>query len=347
MTERGAGVEVVGAPEVPGLRFRLYAGPGDIPALAAVRNAAWLADGVDETLSEEALASDLSHAEPARWIPERDLVVVEIDGRVVGWSWRDIRVEPSGVRILCHRGQLLPEVRRRGIGTALLRHNEAALLARAEPAGDVRGPGPAWLDSFTMAGMTGAATLYAKEGYRPARYFFKMVRPTLDDPPEVALPASLEIRPVCTPGDVRRVLRAVDDAFRDHWGYLEATEEDDRHVLEDPRQDVGLWQVAWDGNEVAGFVLPLVDQADNAAFGRRCAWLDAIGVRVPWRRQGVARALIGASLRVLRDRGLDSAVLDVDSENETGALGLYERTGFAVTSRITVWRKEVVFTEGG
>ena len=66
MTEWGAGVEVVGAPEVPGLRFRLYAGPGDIPALAAVRNAAWLADGVDETLSEEALASDLSHAEPAR-----------------------------------------------------------------------------------------------------------------------------------------------------------------------------------------------------------------------------------------------------------------------------------------
>ena len=42
----------------------------------------------------------------------------------------------------------------------------------------------------------------------------------------------------------------------------------------------------------------------------------------------------------LRDRGLDSAILDVDSENETGALGLYERTGFAVTSRVTIWRKE-------
>jgi GNAT superfamily N-acetyltransferase len=149
-----AEVDVAGAPAIPCLRFRHNAGPVDIPALAAVRSAAFLADGMDEMTSAEALANELEHAQPERWVPERDLVVVDLDRRVIGWSWRDIRVEPSGTRILCHRGYVEPEVRRRGIGTALLRHPEAdrdegersgfTLTSRVtvwRKAVDLRGPG--------------------------------------------------------------------------------------------------------------------------------------------------------------------------------------------------------------
>lgn len=339
MTVSVTDVHVAGAPAIPGLRFRRYAGLADVPALVEVRNAAYLADGLDDVVAPETLASELAHAEPGRWVPEQDLVVVEIDGRVVGWSQRDIRVESaSGARILAHRGLLIPEVRRHGIGTALFRHNEAALVARAAAA---PAPGAVLLDTWTAAGMAGANALCEREGYRPVRYFFDMVRPTLDDLPEATLPDGLEIRAVTTTDEALRVLRATDEAFRDHWGHVPATAQDDRRYLEDPRQDIGLWQVAWDADQVAGVTLPLIDETDNARFGRWRGWLDAIAVRRPWRRRGVARALIVAGLRALRDRGLESAILGVDTENETGALGLYERTGFVVSARFTVWRKEV------
>jgi ribosomal protein S18 acetylase RimI-like enzyme len=48
----------------------------------------------------------------------------------------------------------------------------------------------------------------------------------------------------------------------------------------------------------------------------------------------MARALV-----LIRDRGMTTAVLDVDSANPTGALGLYESLGFEIERRSTAWRK--------
>jgi len=45
--------------------------------------------------------------------------------------------------------------------------------------------------------------------------------------------------------------------------------------------------------------------------------------------------LLGHSLHAYRDAGYDQAALNVDSENVTGALGIYERAGFQVESRWT------------
>ena len=52
-----------------------------------------------------------------------------------------------------------------------------------------------------------------------------------------------------------------------------------------------------------------------------------------YRGRGLASALLRHSLRRLPGRRLDEAALDVDSENPTGALGVYERAGFGVEWR--------------
>lgn len=67
--------------------------------------------------------------------------------------------------------------------------------------------------------------------------------------------------------------------------------------------------------------------------------LDSVFTRRGWRRRGLARALIGRSLRLLRESGMTSAVLGVDAENPSGALGLYESFGFEVQARFIGWRK--------
>ena len=62
-------------------------------------------------------------------------------------------------------------------------------------------------------------------------------------------------------------------------------------------------------------------------------------MRRPWRRRGVARALIVGALLALRERGLTSAVLGVDADNPTGALGPYEAVGFRRERVAIVHRK--------
>ena len=69
------------------------------------------------------------------------------------------------------------------------------------------------------------------------------------------------------------------------------------------------------------------------------AWLESVSVRRPWRRRGLARALIAASLVDLRRRGIEEALLGVDAENPNGALALYEGRGFEVKVRAMCYRK--------
>ena len=59
----------------------------------------------------------------------------------------------------------------------------------------------------------------------------------------------------------------------------------------------------------------------------------------PWRKRGVAKALIIQSLKVLRERGMAEAALGVDAENPTGALRLYENCGFRCVKRWGCFRK--------
>ena len=100
--------------------------------------------------------------------------------------------------------------------------------------------------------------------------------------------------------------------------------------------------VGWDGDEIAGGVISEINEAENAALGRRQGWLASVFVRRPWRRRGLARALVMRSLAVLRDRGLTSAGLGVDADNANEALRLYTECGFEVTMRSTAYRKPMV-----
>lgn len=332
-TARGAFAPAL--PPIPGLEVRPWLGTGDFGPMAEARNAAFLADGLDETTTGEILGNELS-SDPRLHL-EHDVSLVALDGACVGyavrWRWTE---EASGDAILSHRCYLAPPVRRRGVGRAILRASEASLAAEAlAPVGR----GTRRFESWADDGAVGARALLGAEGYEPARWFFLMLRPSLGAIPAAPLPPGIEVRPVRDRAGARPVMRADDEAFRDHWGYTPTLPEDIEGYLDDPRQDLALWQVAWDGDEVAGSVMPLIDGAENARFGRRRGWIDSVSVRRPWRRRGVARALLVRGLEALRDRGLDEAILGVDADNPQGALGLYESVGFRLHRRSAVYRK--------
>jgi len=74
-----------------------------------------------------------------------------------------------------------------------------------------------------------------------------------------------------------------------------------------------LWQVAWDGDQVVGQVLSLVQHGRAEVF--------EVSVRPAWRRRGLARALLSRALLTLRGRGIDVVRLGTVSEFRTRASG--------------------------
>jgi ribosomal protein S18 acetylase RimI-like enzyme len=116
-------------------------------------------------------------------------------------------------------------------------------------------------------------------------------------------------------------------------------EEDYLRWLNESTFDPSLWRLAWDGDQVAGMVLAFVNATENAEYNRRRGYTEDICVRRPWRRRGLARALIARSLRGLRARGMTEAALGVDTENISGALRLYESLGYRPVQRWALLRK--------
>jgi len=165
-----------------------------------------------------------------------------------------------------------------------------------------------------------------------------MVRPDLEDIPEAPLPEGLVVR---TPreDEMRKVWEAEEEAFRDHLGAAPPGESDYDGFLSFPYNDPTLWRIAWDGDEVAGQVRSYINGPENEAMGRRRGYTESISVRRPYRRRGLARALIVQSLHAVKERGMEEAALGVLTENLHGAFRLYESCGFRVVHSWTTLRK--------
>jgi ribosomal protein S18 acetylase RimI-like enzyme len=110
--------------------------------------------------------------------------------------------------------------------------------------------------------------------------------------------------------------------------------------LEDPVAMMPeLWQIAWEGDQVAGQVRSFINHKENAEQGRLRGYTECISVRRPWRRRGLAQALILRSLRILQEQGMTEAALGVETENISGALRLYQRCGFRQVHGGALYRK--------
>jgi mycothiol synthase len=303
--------------------LRLFAGPDDYPALAEIYNSACRADGVESSETVESITSYYAHLSNSD--PKQDVVFAEIDGVPVGYGratwWAPYEAPPVYFSV-CF---IKPEWRNRGIGAVLLAHNETRLTEIA--AG--HDPGPKMLESYITETDLGGEALLLQNGYEPFTYDANMVRPDLAGIPDAPLPVGLEIRPV-SEDQVRAIWEADQEAYKDHAGASPPTTEDYERFLDFPHRDTTLWKVAWDGDEVAGQVKSYIDPDENAQFGRQRGYTEEISTGRAWRRRGVARALIAASLRELAARGMDEAALSVHTENPNGAFRLYESMGFQV-----------------
>ncbi len=327
----------IGSPAsaVPDLTFRRFRGAADYPAMAVVRAGSQGADELEAGVTAEDLARQFAH--PKNCDPAQDLLMVAAGGQLIGYNhmrWQDL---VAGTRLYHHSGYLLPAWRGRGIGRAMVRASEAHLQHRAIEHGY---PGPHILSATAYNTQPRAEELFVSEGYTPAFHFFEMIRPHLDMVPAPPMPPGLDVRPA-QPAHYRPIWEAMQEAFAEVPGAHLHGEEDYARWLDGAEFQPALWQVAWDGDQVVGMILNFVDTEANAHYGRRRGYTEDISMRRPWRRRGLARALLTRSLAVLRAQGLTEAALTADRANLL-AIDLYESLDYQAMRRFTDYRKELV-----
>jgi hypothetical protein len=122
------------------------------------------------------------------------------------------------------------------------------------------------------------------EGYQAVRHFRNMLR-RLDAIPQQDMPDGLDVRPVRTE-HLRRIWEAQKEVNEELFEYVAENwaESTYQSWLADSSHTPHLWLVAWDGDQVAGMVLPRIDDEENRALQRKRGYARHQPIDHPGRR---------------------------------------------------------------
>jgi len=298
------------------------------------------ADEADDTQFADTL-QDLQTQFDDPWSdPETDsIAAVTRDGQVVALARTFMNPAPEEECRAFLSDQVHPEHRGRGLEEFVLSWAEARGRQRLTALPSTL---PRLLRSFSQDTLRDRIERLERRDYRPVRYFYRMRRDLRRPIPERRLPDGFTLR-TFSPELSRPVLDALNEAFRDHWSYEPVSEEDwQMFFLQRSSFRPDLTLVAMDGGEVAGLSFNTISPEENTRHGIEEGWVAELAVRRPWRRRGVASALLCETMRAFKAEGLDYATLGVDTENLSGALGLYEGLGFVPVKRFIAFEKRIV-----
>lgn len=327
LSSRVPSPSVLELPASPGLEWRA-ATEADIDALFDCASEIDAADHPHYTTPRDEFEEqfEVSYVDPAL----DSLIAIEPDGRVVAFGFTTLSPGQDTLVRSILWGGVRPSARGRGLGAQLLAWQEGRALQQLAASEKLL---PGWVMTFTEQNNEAAVRLLTRAGFEIKRYYLELRRDVAQPIARRELAEGLTLAPL-TPDLDDEVLAARNDAFRDHWGSQPVTDEQWRTFVGSPRFRRDLSFVALSaGGEVAGFTATTVNEDDWPGQGFSSGYIDLVGVRRGWRGKGIAPAVLARTLEAIRDAGLERAVLDVDAENPSGALGLYEGVGFEEAHR--------------
>ena len=294
----------------------------DLPAVVAMLNACWLDTVGTTSFSEAGLRAQW--AQPGAEYTQDVCLAVDASG-VIGYCAATCR--PPYVKnflLVCTH----PAQRGRGIGTALTEWGEqrcAKCLPLAPPDAQVT------IGCNNFGTHQAGAQLLLDLGYQHVRSGYEMKIEMASPPPPPQWPAGIHVRSMRANQEEAAVFRCIEEAFRDHWGHVEKPfEESFAHWLHGirnvPDYTPDFFFLALDGEQIAGLALGFPKYNE---YPDMC-WVQSLGVRRPWRRLGLALALLHHIFGECYRRGIYKVGLGVDADSLTNATRLYERAGMQI-----------------
>lgn len=245
------------------------------------------------------------------------------DGELVGLTqvWMDSTV-PIHPFIM---GRVRPDYENRGIGTQMLNwafeRSKDAIVRVPENARVA-------INAYAIASHKPSKKLLEDNGMKLFRHSWQMIIDLDETIPEPEWPEGLLLRPYDHEKHGEDVYRADYEAFRDHFGFVEEPFEEGyprwiHHMIKDELYDPDLWFLAYEGDKIAGGSICRAESWEDPDAG----WVRTLFVRKPWRRRGIALALLRHTFLEFQKRGKQRVGLGVDADNLTGATGLYKKAG--------------------
>lgn len=304
---------------------------------SAVNDILAAAEAVDHTEEHYSVEDVIEELDNPMIDLENDWLVVERDGQIVGQSRLTPRAPDDGKVSLGIDGVVHPDHRRIGIGSLVV----PLVVARAHEYARDRGLVPVVTGSAPSTN-TDLESVFRRNGLMPERWSFVMeanlhAEGVGRESPAVPEGYTLSSWEGVDPEEMRA---AHNVAFVGHYGFTPWGVEMWRQWVSGSRNlrpEISL--VLREGSgAVAAYIQTSEFDAVLEATGRKDAFVAKVGTVPAHRRRGLASLLLRIALHRYRQAGFDQSLLDVDSENPTGALAIYERAGFRTTMRWTNYR---------
>lgn len=307
--------------------------PDDDAAVVALINAHERSITGEERMTVDSYATD--KGEPDFDPPSDAVYVTSTDGALLAIA--QYRNRPPYVHPWI-QAWVHPDHMGRGIGTALVTWAEDLAVSRIGRAPE--GTRVAMSMGANEADER-ARRLYAAHGLTESRFFLEMEIELGDGVAVVAPPEGVSLRTMEADEPVDALAEAVQEAFRDHFGFTDTPLEDrvarwSQWRTSEMWDDSLVW-LAMDGDDIAGVNVSLRSNGARTDQG----YVASLGVLPAWRGRGLGRCLLTTCFEEYRRRGLGSVSLHVDADSLTGATRLYTGVGMSEVQREIDFEKEL------
>ena len=318
------------------LRACAYTSEADLEAIAHLINTCRKAENLP--LECQVFVSDLKEEfEDPDFDAFQDIRLWrDASGKLVAYAdcWKH---EPEGEFIVGFFFEIHPRVRNEGLEHEILRWAEQRLrdMGRESKL-------PLVLHTSCRDTRRSHQQLFFRLGFSSIRHFFRLKRSLQEPIPEPSIPTGWKVRCVDAATEAEAWVEMFNQSFVDHWNHQPLTLELFRYYASlstyNPNLDLVL---ETDQGELVTFCESHIDEKRNISLNRKEGHINLLGTRRGFRRRGLARTLLLEGLRKLQSAGMETAKIGVDSENPSGALGLYRSVGFEPDLSSTVFRKVV------
>jgi mycothiol synthase len=255
--------------------------------------------------------------------------IAELDGHAVGIGRGQLNPLDKE-RVGWVSASVLPEYRRRHIGTALAETAMQGLRAR----------GAKKLRAGALEANLAAVAFLRSLGFQECRSESWMRRTLEHLPSGVGENIGVGIRETTlNDDDLQLTVELINEAFKEDWDFSPVTVEARRKRATELARQGGVVQtwVAMLGGQPVGIIQARISPRDIAALKVQRGELLGLGVLKPFRQQGIAKALTIRGLQFLKAHGMTEVDLSVDNFNPVQALDIYLKLGFRVIRRFLIY----------
>jgi mycothiol synthase len=306
----------------------------DMANIAALLNTVSAYDGIPIVQTVEELLEEFAGL---CCVFANDVKVVEHASDIVGAVYTYFLPSESKEERCYIFGGVSPEFRQQGIGEMMLnwavRHGESLLQSTGRTL-------PKYLRASVSQQNESAARLFGHFEMKAVRFEEDLIRdltnlPEIDADPKYAI----------VPWDLARneEARSVKNlAFQDHWGSTPNSSELWLQLVNGStaRLDHSFFAVNQQ-QEIVGLLLTHRYESDDDLLAKRIGWIDKLATLAEHRKQSIAKNLIAHALHSYAEDGLTHAALSVDTQNPTGAYGLYASLGFELYRGTVTFERQI------